>query len=295
MKRKKAFTLFLFLLFVIIVIFLSCDNKDNNNDNTGNIIDDEQFLISTGGPYRGGIISIEGNPEKAKEGTQINVIASPDEFYSLSFILLNGVLLSGSGNNRTFSMPAANAVVSAGFVLTVKGPYITDTEPEGFEEGEADQTFTDFGNGYFVSFSHGADAAAFFDGAEKTEGTKSGRMDFNLGSDAAARFGRTNYPDIDLRAITYLTHFSFQARASVAGLYTIIFRNGDSFLDHPADFNIQTPETWELIEIPLDSICGEDDRDAVYYIAFQVDSGRGFANKTIEGSLWIDNIKFIRK
>lgn len=55
----------------------------------------------------------------AKYGEVVTVTASPSKGYELSSVTASGVTLSGSGNTRTFTMPAKDVTIAAAFVEVV--------------------------------------------------------------------------------------------------------------------------------------------------------------------------------
>ena len=252
--------------------------------------------------------------------------------FRLKGILLAGrnnaenTAVRGSGDNRNFFMPRADVTVTPEFEVAV--PNLRERK-EGFEEGTS--TFEAYGNGYFAEANgEGATAAGFFDAAQNpphimrpthTAGdpptfdiitnrpgftSKSGRMDFNLGTiaGATARFGRNNLPDLDLKPNNYASTLYFWARATVPGKYNVIMRmseyvRGDGTpRDVVGEFTINAANTWEHINILLTDIGNPASFDEMelkipmYYLAFQASSATGFANETIkQGSLWIDEIE----
>ncbi len=67
--------------------------------------------------------TVEADPSSATEGTKVKLTISPDSGYKLSAITAQTasgetVTLSGSGNTRTFTMPAEAVTVSASFAST---------------------------------------------------------------------------------------------------------------------------------------------------------------------------------
>lgn len=55
----------------------------------------------------------------AKYGEVVTVTAFPSKGYELSSVTASGVTLSGSGNTRTFTMPAKDVTIAAAFVEVV--------------------------------------------------------------------------------------------------------------------------------------------------------------------------------
>lgn len=55
----------------------------------------------------------------AKYGEVVTVTASPSKGYELSSVTASGVTLSGSGNTRTFTMPAKDVTIAVAFVEVV--------------------------------------------------------------------------------------------------------------------------------------------------------------------------------
>ncbi len=69
--------------------------------------------------------SVTANPTSAAQGATVTLTASPSSGYELDTISAaagtSAVTLSGSGNTRTFTMPAANVTVTAAFKALLAG------------------------------------------------------------------------------------------------------------------------------------------------------------------------------
>ena len=72
--------------------------------------------------------TVTSSASSAEAGTAITLTAEPEFGYELNTISASGVTLSGSGNTRTFTMPAANVTVSATFkaITTTKTFYVVN-------------------------------------------------------------------------------------------------------------------------------------------------------------------------
>ena len=67
--------------------------------------------------------TVSSNVSSATEGETVTLTITPDSGYDLSSITAdNGVTLSGSGNTRTFTMPAATVTIEASFATTSTTP-----------------------------------------------------------------------------------------------------------------------------------------------------------------------------
>ena len=85
--------------------------------------------------------TVTASPTSAAAGEEVTLTVSPSAHYQLSTISASGVTLSGSGNTRTFTMPASNVTVSATFTpVTYTG--ITYSAFYSTTESAADSTFT---------------------------------------------------------------------------------------------------------------------------------------------------------
>ncbi|GHT29819.1 hypothetical protein AGMMS49574_07640 [Bacteroidia bacterium] len=62
--------------------------------------------------------TVTANPSTAEAGTIITLTITPAEGYELDAISATGATLSGSGNTRTFTMPASNVTITATFKKT---------------------------------------------------------------------------------------------------------------------------------------------------------------------------------
>jgi len=76
--------------------------------------------------------TVSSNVSSATEGDTVTLTITPDSGYDLNSITAdNGVTLSGSGNTRTFTMPAATVTITAVFTAT-------STTPAEYQAAEAD-------------------------------------------------------------------------------------------------------------------------------------------------------------
>lgn len=62
--------------------------------------------------------SVTADATSAREGATITLTITTADTYTLTSISATGATLSGTGNTRTFTMPAANVTISAAFTLT---------------------------------------------------------------------------------------------------------------------------------------------------------------------------------
>ena len=90
-------------------LFLGCDGGGSGSGGENETL---EYAITLADVDNG---SLTVSANKAKEGVQITVTATPDSGYLLSEITLNGEKLQLNGNNATFVMPAKAVVVGAVF------------------------------------------------------------------------------------------------------------------------------------------------------------------------------------
>ena len=91
---------------------------------------------------------ITTTPANAKVGDTVSLVAKPSDGYELETIAVkdangNNIAISGTGNNRTFVMPASNVIVSATFKTTKYPVEITtpvngsvSVNPDNYAKGE---------------------------------------------------------------------------------------------------------------------------------------------------------------
>ena len=82
----------------------------------------------TKGSMSGGSVSVAGS---ARYGAEVTITISPSTGYELSSISVTGASLSGSGNTRTFTMPARNVTVEAAFAIDLATITSDYTIPNG--------------------------------------------------------------------------------------------------------------------------------------------------------------------
>ena len=118
-------------------------------------------------PSANGTVTVKDNLEKAARGTEITITATPDSGYELGSISVkdasgSAVALTGSGNIRTFTMPASNVTVTASFSF-IEIPIDPKVSVAGWTYGSYDAAknapvVTDNPGGGAVSFTYYTDA-----------------------------------------------------------------------------------------------------------------------------------------
>ena len=95
----------------------------------------ETYNITVNNPQEGGTVTADKT--SATAGTQINLTVTPKEGYEIQSVTMNGETLTADNNgNYSFTMPEANATVSATFKKIEEQPGADETE---IKPGEAAQ------------------------------------------------------------------------------------------------------------------------------------------------------------
>lgn len=93
-----------------------------------NLYYDRQSYTISKGSMSGGSVSVASS---AIYGSTVTITISPSGNYSLDSISVTGASLSGSGNTRTFTMPAQNVTVNATFAIDLATITSDYTIPNG--------------------------------------------------------------------------------------------------------------------------------------------------------------------
>jgi len=114
------------ILCVILALCVGC-NGDSDNGPENKPPEPVKYSIDTSGTFSNGTISVKNNIKEAAEGDTITLIAEPAKNFYLVLLIVKGtesntnVSLSGSGNERTFTMPSEPvSVTGAAFMPSVQ-------------------------------------------------------------------------------------------------------------------------------------------------------------------------------
>ena len=117
---KRAFSLIsvAISIFALIAIFSACPQPEGGTG--GGPTGGKLYNIVIGSDIAEGNTTANGyikaSRASAASGTRITITSYPDDGYKVSFIKMNNTALTASGGSYSFSMPAANAVITAEFV-----------------------------------------------------------------------------------------------------------------------------------------------------------------------------------
>ena len=114
MKKHAIFAALLLCAIITPLLFTSCSNV------TDLLSGGKTYTISIGSGIQHGLISAD--KESFKYNETVTLTIRPDQGYELSFITATAgdtpLTLRGTGNIRTFTMPAGNVTINAAFQQT---------------------------------------------------------------------------------------------------------------------------------------------------------------------------------
>ena len=124
MKKTRRFATLLLCAVIAAVFLTGCSNiadfirgNDNNGNNGNNGNNSQSYTISIERSITNGTVS--SNKTSARAGETVVLTVTPSNGYELSTITAavdsNSVTVNGTGNTRTFIMPANNVTVNAQF------------------------------------------------------------------------------------------------------------------------------------------------------------------------------------
>ncbi len=105
---------------------------DINNINNGypvlKVETPNVYIITTNAPEAGGTLSA---PAGAVAGETVTLTVTPDEFYAVESVIVDGVAIDAVDGVYSFTMPEKNITVEASFKVTATKNTITVTQPVG--------------------------------------------------------------------------------------------------------------------------------------------------------------------
>jgi hypothetical protein len=194
-----------------------------------------------------------------------------------------------------------------GGAVTVDATFETPPPPipaEDFEAaGNGNATITATGNTFATTNTHNgwftakdnADANLFAaaswdsDVPANSTGEFSARINFSLPASGGTRNARFGFRGYTIDA-SERTHISFMAKATRAGTYSIITRNGNN-TDVATAFAITAEQVDQWVEIV---VVAPTARNNISYIAFQTGrADQGNPSVVTTFTLWVDDVRFV--